>query len=204
MGSYGREELYKIGATGLTVTADGAPVAKVAAATLAWDAVPAHDVAERTFKHDDFVDSTEKFLRYGTVICRITSSTTASEVGKFMPYMTGTLSGGNLINTLAAVGGITRVQSLAEGDVFVINESIHQGDRNSDYPVAIDGGRVYKRRLLVVGYGDGTESETGQGREKYAGAAAENAADLAYLNIDACLAASFKLALPQITFVTES
>lgn len=267
MGSYGRETLDVFGATGITVTADGAPVAKVAAATLSWAGVPAHDAAERTFKHDDLVDATEKFIRYGTVICRITAATDGSEVGKFMPYM--------------ATPGGGRTLSTAEGDVFVVNESIHYGDRNSDYPVAIDGGRVYKRRLLVVGYGDGTEgvntavagavtrstttvasiavADAGSGytvaptvvitggggtgatatatlgangtitgivvtaagtgytsdptatfvssadpAHLYDGAKAENAADLAYLNIDAFVAATFKTALPQITFVTES
>jgi len=190
MGSYGRESLFVIGATGITVTADGAPHPKVAGATLVWDAVPAHDASEREFKHDDLVDATEKFIRYGTVICRITAATDTTEIGKFMPYM--------------ATPGGGRTLSTAKGDAFIVNESIHEGDRNSDYPVAIDGGIVYRRRLLVEGYGDGTETETGEGRELYAGAAAENAADLAYLGIDAFPAADFETAFPLVTFVTES
>lgn len=193
MGNYGRYEFGKFG-SGISCSADGSPVAKVAGVQLAWAAIVA--VAEaRKFKDEDTVEAGEKFIRYGTVVCRITSSTTATEVGKFMPYMTGTLSGtGNIINTLAAVGGITRVQSLAEGDVFLVNRSVHEDDVLSDYPEVFDGGRMYKQRLLVVGYGDGTGGYPD---------AATDAADLTALGIPAILAASFKAALPQISFVNE-
>jgi hypothetical protein len=207
MGSYGRETFDTIGGFGITLTADGAPVAKAGGVTLAWAAVPAL-AAVYTFKHEDIAQAGEKVIRYGTILCKITSSTTATEVGKYMPYMTGTITGTGdaTINTLAAVGGITRVQSLAEGSVFAVNQSVHENDRQSDFPAAIDGGRVYKRRLLVVGYGDGTggDNDVADGAELYAGSAAENAADLAALGIAAMPAANFKAALPQITFVTES
>ncbi len=193
MSTFGRYEFGKFG-SGISCSADGSPVAKIAGVQLAWAAIAAV-AAERVFKDADTVEAGEKFIRYGTIVCRITASTTASEVGKFMPYMTGTLSGtGNIINTLAAVGGITRVQSLAEGDVFLVNRSVHENDVLSDFPEALDGGRMYKQRLLVVGYGDGTGGYPD---------AATDAADLTALGIPAIIAANFKAALPQISFVTE-
>jgi len=265
MGSYGRETGEVFGSAGITLTADGAPVAKVAGATIAWAGVPAL-AADYTFKHDYLAPAGAKVIRYGTIICRITAATDGTEVGKFMPYMAEPDGG--------------RTLSTAEGDVFAVNETVNMDDRNSDYPAAIDGGRVYRRRLLVIGFGDGTENTsnarlgavtvavnavtavavtnggfgyssanpptvtiTGDGAGAtatatvsaagvitgivvtaggagytaatatvtgggaghiYTGDSAENAADLAALGLTPFVAATFKTALPQITFVTES
>jgi hypothetical protein len=210
MGSYGRETYDTIGGLGLTLTADGAPVAKVAGVTLAWAGVPVL-AADYTFKHSDIARAGEKVIRYGTILCRVIASATADEVGKFIPYAAGgTLTGtSQVITPAAATGSVARTISVAEGDVFAVNESLHENDRLSDHPAAIDGGRVYRRRLLVVGYGDGTGADNdntppNSGGAYYAGAAAENAADLAALGLIAVPAATFKTALPHITFVTES
>ncbi len=94
-----------------------------------------------------------------------------------------------------------RTLSVAKGDVFITNESTHENDRNSNHPPVIDGGRVYKKRLLVVGYGDGTEANT---TDVYAGSPTENAADLTVLGVTAFVAATFATAFPMITFVTEN
>lgn len=141
MGSYGLETFDKIGAA-ITLSADGAPKAKAGGVTIAWAGVPALS-ADYTFKDTDYAYSGDKVIRYGTVVCRITAATDPTEIGKFMPYM-------------ASPGG-GRTLSTAKGDVFAINETVKMSDPQSDFPSAITGGRVYQRRLLVVGYGDGTK-----------------------------------------------
>lgn len=178
MSTFGRYDFGKFG-SGISCTADGSPVAKVAGVRLAWGAIPAV-AAARVFKDADTVDAGEKFVRYGTIICRITAATDATEVGKFMPYM--------------ALPGGGRTLSTEEGDVFLVNRSVRENDVLSDHAEALDGGRMYKRRLLVVGYGDGTGGYPD---------AATDAADLTALGITAFVAATFKTALPQIYFVTE-
>jgi hypothetical protein len=142
MGTYGNE-LYDVVGSGITVSADGRPKAKAGGVTIAWAAVPALSAAY-TFKWNDAALISEKVIRYGTILCRITAATDGTEVGKFMPYMA------------TPGGGRTLGQGL--GDAFILNETVHENDRKSDHPTALDGGRMYKRRLLVVGYGDGTET----------------------------------------------
>lgn len=178
MSSFGQYSLGSVG-SGISCSADGSPVAKIAGVMIAWAGVPAI-AANRTFKDFDLVEAGEKFIRYGTIVCRITAATDPTEVGKFMPFM--------------AVPGGGRTLSTAEGDVFLINRSVHQDDAASDHPEALDGGRMYKQRLLVVGYGDGTGGYPD---------AASDAADLTALGITAFVAATFKTALPQVYFVTE-
>lgn len=186
MSSYGQYSLGGVG-SGISVSADGSPVAKVAGVTIAWASVPTM-AAARTFKDYDNVEAGEKYIRYGTIVCRITAATDATEVGKFAPLV-GTGVAGQYNDDA------TRAVSTAEGDVFIVNRSVHQDDIASDHPEVIDGGRVYKRRLFVVGYGDGTGGYPD---------AASDAADLVALNLEAAMvAATFKAALPQVTFVTE-
>lgn len=183
MNTFGRFEFGKFG-SGISCSADGSPVAKIAGVEIAWNAVPAVAAAYR-FKDEDTVEAGEKFIRYGTMVCRLTAvpagdPAVVGTVGMFVPYQAA-LPAGYTIST-------------AEGDVFLINRSVHEGDVLGSYPEALDGGRMYIRRLLVVGYGDGTGAYPD---------AASDAADLAALGIDAMPAATFKTALPQIYFVTE-
>lgn len=141
MSTYGIESFDKIG-SGITVSADGNPKQKQGGITIAWAAVPAM-AADVTFESFDYVKTGEKYLRYGTVVCRITAATDATEIGKFMPYM--------------ATPGGGRTLSTSKGNVFVLNESVHEQDRMSDHGGgAIEGGRIYTSRVLVAGFGDAT------------------------------------------------
>jgi hypothetical protein len=190
MSTFGRYEIGSKFGSGISCSADGSPVAKIAGVQIAWAAVPAV-AAARKFKDEDTVEAGEKFIRYGTPVARILTSGTASEVGMFMPVG-------------VALGG--RTISLTEGDVFLINRSVHENDILSDHPEALDGGRMYIRRLIVDGYGSGAAGVAGSAgfadSGTYAGAA-EDAADIAALGIDPMTAVQFKAALPNISFVTE-
>lgn len=142
MSTYGLETFDTIGAA-ITVSADGQLKAKAGGVTIAWGAIAASS-ADVTYKDTDIVYSGEKFIRYGTIVSRITAATDPTEIGKFMPYMT-TPGGGRTLST-------------ARGDVFIINESMHENMPQSDFPAAFDQGMVYKKRLLVEDAG-GTANE---------------------------------------------
>lgn len=44
-------------------------------------------------------------------------------------------------------------QTLARGNCFILNESVLELDMKSDHPPALDGGRVFKSRILAVAAG---------------------------------------------------
>jgi len=136
MGTYGNETFDTIG-TGITVSADGAPIAKAAGVTVFWDAIAAH-AGDVTYESEDYVRTGEKHLRYGTILCKIEGGVND---GKYVPY--GTATGGG---ALADATGL----SVLRGECFIMNESVHENDKLSDHPPVIDGGRVYQKRLMVV------------------------------------------------------
>lgn len=132
MSTFGLVTLERIGRSP-QVSADGNPRAKVGGVTIDWSTVTAATV-DTTYESNDFVLSGDKFIRYGTVVCKITAS------GLYGPYNAGASDGR---------------QTLTKGNCYVINESVHQTDPHSDHPSVIDGGRVWKQRLFVVGAGAG-------------------------------------------------
>lgn len=132
MGSFGQETYDSIG-YGITVTADGAPKAKAGGVTIDWDSVPAF-ANDAEFEGFQKVKSGDKFLRYGTILVKITAASDATKVGKFTVYG-ATVAGGTL--------------SEARGDIFILNESVNEDDHASSHPAVIDGGRVYKERLNI-------------------------------------------------------
>lgn len=197
MSTFGQYSLGSFG-SGISVSADGSPVAKIAGIQVGWAGVKAL-AAARTFKDSDSVEADEKFLRYGTLMARVTAASAGTLaidpaiVGKFVPF-----SGGGAAGDYTSYNGdATMAVSILEGDVFILNRSVHENDVASDHPEAIDGGRIYKRRLLVTGYGDGIVTYSDY---------ATDLADIAALGFDAegiPSAVNFKAALPQVYFVVE-
>lgn len=142
MATYGIESFDKVG-SGITVTADGAPKQKHGGITIDWSSVAAHSV-DTMYLDFDYVKAGEKFIRYGTIMCRLVGGTNA---GKFVPYGVTPVSG-----TAASAG---------KGDWFILNRSVHEEDRMSDHVEAIEGGRVYANRLDVEDLGAiGNEVQT--------------------------------------------
>lgn len=147
MSTYGRVVYTRTG-FGIQVSADGNPTAKVGGITVEWAAIPAAsadyevrpngELVDTNFLSnaspaDDYVFAGKKFLRYGTVMCKLIGGTSA---GKYVPYGSTTGLGGGAIST-------------AVGDWVILNSSKHEEDYNSDHPQAIVGGQVFKHRLLA-------------------------------------------------------
>lgn len=143
--AYGRNVLGRVGGE-IQVSADGNPDYKIGGVTLFWDSVTAQsgtvqltpqgttatitDLALLTANGwTDIIEDGEKFIRYGTVVCRISGGTAD---GKFAPYGSTTIGGGTLLKT--------------RGDMYVLNKSVHYADDN---PVAIEGGLVFRHRVLA-------------------------------------------------------
>ena len=120
---------------GIQLSADRRPEAKTDGVTFDWSSVTA--LAKDTYLAESLDESGnplpdavaipagEKVLRYGTPIQRRTSD------GAFVLALTG-----------GAVG---------RGDVFLVNQTVLKSDRYSAHPNAIDGGRIFKDRLLRSG-----------------------------------------------------
>lgn len=143
MSTFGQSSLGFLG-SGIEVSADGCPQAKAGGITIDWDSVPtattSYDVVPSGQSTDtpavDFVTAGEKFLRYGTAMCRIANTGQAND-GKFAPYGATVANGGTL--------------STAKGDVFILNRSVHEAEPGSDHAgEAIYGGLVFRGRLVVA------------------------------------------------------
>jgi hypothetical protein len=144
---YGRKVLFRVG-SGIMVQASDDIQQKIGGVDLAWEVItPAATTYQLTSQGEqatidtldnitsngwtDIVESGEKFIRYGTVILKVVGGTYD---GRYVPY--GTASGS------LAGGAVSKVR----GDVFILNESVHESD---DSPKAIYGGKMFKHRLLV-------------------------------------------------------
>lgn len=136
MATYGRETLSSVGRS-IKVSADGAPIQKVGGVTVDWSLITAL-AADQTFLDADFVASGEKFIRYGTILCKVTAT------GRYAPF------------------GAAGTGALVKGDCYILNESVHENSPHSNHPGVIDGGRVWKQRLIVKGVDN---SGTGMGDE---------------------------------------
>lgn len=145
--TYGRSVLFRVG-SGIKVQASDDVDYKIGGVMLAWDTITAAastyqltpqgeqstiDSIDSVIANGwiDVVEAGEKFIRFGTVVCKIIGGTLD---GYYAPY--GTSSG--------VLGG--GVLSKVKGDVFILNESVHQAD---DSPKAITGGKLFKHRLVV-------------------------------------------------------
>lgn len=134
--SYGNKTLFTetIGRS-ISVTADGAPKYKAGGITIDWDTVPAIGEdddytlvsvvnGQVTFQDGVVVKEGEKVLRYGSVVVKQEDGTYA----------------------LA-----TSESTLVKGETYVVAETTLEEDAVSAHPPVIDGGRVFKDRLLVGG-----------------------------------------------------
>lgn len=148
MSTFGYLNYIKVG-HGIQVSANGDLQTKAGGITIEWNAVTAASVDAEIRPNgelvntnflssaspaDDFVNAGEKYIRYGTVMCRISGGTSD---GKFAPY--GSTSG---------LGGGTLLTS--RGNMYILNETVHDTDYHSDHGgTAFSGGLVWKNRLVV-------------------------------------------------------
>lgn len=131
---FGRQLLGTVGVS-LTVWAgpDARIVAKKGGGTIDWGTVAIVNAGADTTWLDNFVvPAGKKALRYGQILCRITSGPTAGYFGPYDP---------------AATDGR---QTLSRGDVFFIAESVVQTDWAADNPPLYEGGDVYSVRMIAL------------------------------------------------------
>lgn len=146
MSAFGRKELEKVG-RGIQVCADGNPKSKAGGATLYWAAItavatdaeirPEGETVNTNWLSsaspaDDYVYAGDKYIRYGTTICRISGGTAD---GFFAPYGSTSIGGGTLLKT--------------RGNMYFLNETIKESDYSSNYPWAIEGGLCWRNRIQV-------------------------------------------------------
>lgn len=124
--AFGRVPIGAIG-TGVMVSVDGRPLAKVGGVTIDWSTVTAVSGSDVTVNDGVVVKIGEKYLRMGQVVCLITSS------GLYGPY-----------DPAAGDGR----QTLAIGKAFVLNRAALAAEPKDDYPEAIYGGQMWYARLV--------------------------------------------------------
>lgn len=147
MSTYGYNRYEKIGG-GIQVSADGQLEQKAGGITIDWGAItaasvdaeirPAGETINTNFLSsaspaDDYITAGDKYIRYGTVVCRISGGTSA---GKFAPYGSTSIGGGTLLKT--------------KGNMYILNRTVKESDYNSDHGgEAFDGGLVWRNRLVA-------------------------------------------------------
>jgi hypothetical protein len=131
-----RVSLGKFG-RGIQLSADGFPKAKAGGITFDWTDANVVALAKDTYLEDQLdqnraplpgsvaIPAGTKVLRYGTPVER-------QGDGSFK---------------LAQGAGV-------KGEVFLLNESVTEDDGRASNPIAIDGGRVFKDRILTSDSGN--------------------------------------------------
>lgn len=138
MATFGTRTL-ETGGRGVQVSADGNPRWKAGGITIDWSTVTA--VTEDTTLDDGtIVKNGDKYLRYGTVLSRITAS------NKYGECLT------NLSD------GRETVTNAVRGRAYILNETVVYSEPGSDHPAVFDGGLVFKGRLLINGSNQPTEA----------------------------------------------
>lgn len=129
MPSFGPSTIHQGGRGVMALKTVGADTQwKVAGVTIDWATVTAVG-SDTTLPDGRIIKAGDKYLRYGQVLCRITTG------GKFGPYASGASDGR---------------QTLTNGDCFVLNETVVYSEAGSDHPAVFDGGNVYPERLTDV------------------------------------------------------
>ncbi|MGH9763688.1 MAG: head decoration protein [Blastocatellia bacterium] len=117
--------------TSLRLSADGQPEMKAGGITVDWNTVPVVNAgADTTWDDGIVVPAGTKALRYGTVLTQITAS------GMWGPCDTTAVDGR---------------QAGARGTVFLLDRSVLEDEVKSMYPPVLEGGLVWKDRILAGG-----------------------------------------------------
>lgn len=124
--AYGRQVLGSLAGT-LELTADGRPVPKAAGVTIDWTTVAAVAGSDVTLNDGQVIPIGAKYLRYGQVITQITTG------GKYGPYDPAAVDGRAL---------------LVRGRAFLVNRTALSTEPADEHPEAIEGGRVYRARIV--------------------------------------------------------
>ena len=110
----------------LRVSADGHPRWKAGGVTIDWSTVTPVN-GDTTLPDGTVIKAGDSYIRYGTVLCRITAS------GKFGPY--------------AAAANDGR-QTLRRGDCYLVDQTFLRSGIHADERSVIEGGLVYLPRII--------------------------------------------------------
>lgn len=113
----------------IQVSADGAPKYKAGGVTVDWSTVPAVSGSDVTYEDGVVVKVGAKALRYGSILERLND-------GRY--------------------GLADDSSTLVRGETYIVNETWLEEDSNSAHPGVIDGGRVFRDRILAGGAGQPT------------------------------------------------
>lgn len=128
--SLGERTLFTIGGgRTINVSADGAPKFKAGGVTIDWSTVAAISGSDVVYEDNVTVKVGEKALRYGTILYRLSD-------GRYGPATAATISGG---------------ATLKRGETYIVFETMLEEENMSNHPGVIDGGRVFRDRLVVGG-----------------------------------------------------
>lgn len=116
----------------IQLSADGAPKYKAGGVTVDWTTVPAVSGSAVTYEDGVVVKVGEKAIRYGSVLYLLSD-------GRY-----------GLATDTAPSGGYKR------GETYLVNETWLEEDNMSAHPGVIDGGRVFRSRILAGGTGQPT------------------------------------------------
>lgn len=144
--SYGRQIIGNSSGRPLRVSADGSPEYKPGGVTIDWSTVLAA-TEDTTLPDGVEVPSGEKYLAMGQILVKIDAS------GKFGPYASGASDGR---------------QNLERGNAYILDETVLQNGALGigglqgpvDHPAVLEGGLVWKARLLIDASGTATEPST--------------------------------------------
>lgn len=132
MPTFGRQTL---GGTGydISVSATGNGEEKVAGVTVDWSTVTAAP-ADATLTDKSQVKAGQKYLRFGQILALITAT------GLYGPYDPAAADGRQTLARTAFIVNRTTFQNVPLG----------LGGTDSDHPPVIDGGRVWRARLIAT------------------------------------------------------
>lgn len=128
MSTMGRTVLTETTGRPVQLTADGSPEWKTAGVTVDWSTVAAVSGADVTYLDDTVVVIGKKGMRIGQVLTKITAS------GEFGPYDSAAVDGRQL---------------MVRGEIYILNQSVLEDELGSDHPPVIEGGLVWRDRLLI-------------------------------------------------------
>lgn len=115
----------------IQLSADGQPIWKSGGVTFDWTTVPAIAGSAVVYEDGVEVEVGARALRYGSVVTRLGD-------GRY--------------------GLADDTTTLVRGRTFMINETILESDRNSAHFGVVEGGRVYRDRMLVGAAGQPTRA----------------------------------------------
>jgi len=145
-GGYGAQYTETLGRGTGVIAVPATAVRKVGGVTIDWSTVTAVS-SDTTLPDGTVVKAGDKFLRYGTVLVKITAS------GKYGPAATS--EGG----ATAATDGRQTVGSTRLSEVFILNSNLLFSEVGSEIAGdVLQGGTVYKSRILIGAAGQPTQA----------------------------------------------